>query len=678
MKQPIRKAFAVLTAGVILLAGVLAACSKPSQPTEAVVSAVPTEKVTIEAPEKELISFTVTDGEGNVLTLIPVYNTDANTVIAGYVSSVKDKNGKALKEGEHPALGHLIGITQQGNKLTPDTAENGALLLIEAYADEKGTLLAMQDVKDLNQNADNLEFLKLNFAEDANGISRYMVEYTAVPVVKKQDGTASATVDGKRQTVQAVDETNTRVREKAESDRKKNEQVQKEKGTSKKETTTKKKKEKKKTDDKQDAENKDSEDKKDTPAEEPEEDTTAQEEPRLGIVLLPNRTAKTDAGGVDIATGSVTITQPGDYEITSDTDVWHGQIIVRLPNTEKAEIAFRNVNIQNDTTNIIQIIDTSIDENRGFLEAETGLDEYASDYVEALSEYDMAPNVQLSFPEGTHSSFTTTVNSHTGVLYNESKLIIKGHGRAEFGSVRNCNNAICSTKSIKIRNLHLTLSTPQNTNTSVLDKATGSAKGIFSYSRVTVESGTVDIQTNGDGIRCQKFEILDGTANIRSSACDGIDADDMIKIEGGSIRVTASEKSSFKVRRINNTEKGYVKGRVRPDKEDTFAINGGSVYAESKRVSTVQPESKQPSLSCRIVKPSAGTQAAALEVKTPAVISIDGVKSSSVKCTKFLYSAPSLTAGKLYEASAGGNSTKMTEKDWNKKVGTIRIISSNR
>ena len=642
---------------LMILALVFAACSAAqSTAGEGEGATVLTEPATVEAPEEALISFEVTDAQGNVLSLIPIYNADAVTVIAGYVESAKDKNGNALTAEQLPVIGCIIGVTAGESGITADTDSEGQLLLLETYADENGVLLAMKDVKDLNQNADTEEYLKLNLVTDANGMTHYMVEYTAVGVTKKQEGAATVTIDGKKTEANAVNADNQAVANKFAEDKKKNEAQE---AANKSTTTTT------------------TQPATEQPTQPPTEPSTnAPEEPKLGIVLQANRTAKSDAPGVAIETGVVTITEPGDYEITSDTDIWHGQIIIKLPNTEKAEIAFRNVNIQNNTSNIIQILDTSIDEDRSFLDAESGMDEYASDYVEILSEYDMAPNVQLSFPEGTSSTFITTANSHTGVLYNESKLIIKGHGNAEFSSVRNPNNGICSTKSIKIRNVHLQLTTPQSENTSVLDKATGSAKGIFSYSKVTVESGNLSVKSNGDCIRCQKFEIQDGAIDIASSACDGIDADDMIVINGGSVKAIALQKHSFKVRRINNTEKGYIKGRVRAEKGDTFEINAGTVIGESKRISTVQPSSSQASLSCRIVKPSAGTEAALLETKTPDYIAIDGVKSSANKCTKFLYSSSSLSSGTLYSASTGNNSAQMTAADWNSNVGTVKVISA--
>ncbi len=787
------KTITVLLALLTAVAIVFAACTAGQPPAKEVAAeqSMTTELVTIEAPPEEVISFTVTDAAGNVLSLIPIYNADAVSIVAGYAESATDAAGNQLTPQQLSAIGSIIGVTAKDNTLTADTDADGNPLIIESYADSEGLLIAMKDVKDLNQNADTEEFLKLNLATDANGILRYMVEYTAVAVVSKKEGEATVVLDGQKQQVSAVDASDTAVAQKMQQDKQQNEKQQEEnrqqvslisatsetdssvadtgmttavgpasttvpggnapsttvQGTTGASTTAQSGETPSATaptgdntptspsqpsgsdtdstevptpsnaptqpspsdtgsgnqpgnggdnssgsggekpsdtggNTPSDTDSGNQSGNENPPAEEedtqPSTETTSaapEEEPKLGIVLLPNRTAKSDAPGVSVTTGAVTITQPGDYEITSETDVWHGQIIIRLPNTEKAEVAFRNVAIQNDTTNIIQIIDSSIDEDRSFLEAESGLDEYASDYVEMLSEYDMAPNVQLSFPEGTSSSFTTTVNSHTGVLYNESKLIIKGHGNATFSSVRNPNNCICSTKSIKIRNVHLSLNTPQSESTSVLDKATGSAKGIFSYSRITVESGTLTVRTNGDGIRCQKLDMLDGSVDIKSSACDGIDADDMIVIGGGNIRVTAFEKYAYKVRRINNTDKGYVKGRARPDKGDTFEINGGTVIGESKRISTVQPSSAQASLSCRIVKPSAGTNAALLETKTPDYISIEGVKTSENKCTKFLYSAASLKAGKLYSVSAGGNTTQMTAADWNSTAGTARVIS---
>ncbi len=400
--------------------------------------------------------------------------------------------------------------------------------------------------------------------------------------------------------------------------------------------------------------------------------TTEPEPVYIDIVLLKNGKAKCSSPNVSLAASEVLIEKAGDYRITQSTGgkPWHGQIILKLKNTEKAELRFENVNIEYNSNNIIQLIDKSIKTNRSFLETESAT---AEDEIKDIADNDLAPNVQLSFPEGTKSIIVTTANSVTGALYNESKLTIKGHGTATFESRKNANNCICSTKSIKIRNLNLNLITAQHDNTSTLASNTGSARGIYSYSKVTLESGTLNVQSNGDGIRCDEFDALGGTANIKSSACDGIDADDAIVISGGAITSTALEKSSFKVRRINNTENGAPKG-VREGKGDTFAINGGIVRGESKRITTVQKVSKQPSITCKIVKPSRGTSAAATESKVPAIIEIKNLKKSSNKCTKFLYSSSAVTKNKEYTATANGKTAK---SEWNGTVAIIDIESTN-
>ncbi|MCR5208215.1 MAG: carbohydrate-binding domain-containing protein [Eubacterium sp.] len=399
--------------------------------------------------------------------------------------------------------------------------------------------------------------------------------------------------------------------------------------------------------------------------------TTEPEITYIDIVLQKNRKAKCSSPNVMLSTGEVLIEKPGDYRITSTTDDWHGKIIVKLKNSEKAELRFENVKITNNSRSIIELIDKSITTSRSFLETES---ETASDEIKDISDNDLAPNVQLSFPEGTKSYFQTSANSVTGVLYNESKLTIKGHGSATFASIKAANNCICSTKSIKIRNLSLNLTTAQNENTSTMASATGSARGIFSYSKVTLESGSLYAKTNGDALRCDEFIAESGSASLTSSACDAIDADDAIVINGGTITCTALEKACFKVRRINNTEIGAPKGCVRTA-ADTFAINGGTVRGEGKRITTVQGSaSKQPSITCKIVKPSRGTEAAALESKVPAIIEIKGVKKSSNKCTKFLYSSSGITKNKEYEATANGKKAKTA---WKGSAAVIDIESTN-
>lgn len=400
----------------------------------------------------------------------------------------------------------------------------------------------------------------------------------------------------------------------------------------------------------------------------------------IGIVLQKNGAADCSSSNVTVSSGKVQIDKPGDYLIKSTTKTWHGQIIVKLKKTEKAHIKFENVNIESESCNVLQFLDADVKSDRTFIEAETTSGTAADDQISDISESESAPNVSISFPEGTSSTFKSVAGGNTGIIYNESKLTVKGRGNCTLTcDIRKANNCICSTKSITIKNVNLNMTTAQHENTESLAKTSGSAKGIFSYSKVNVESGVININSNGDCIRCDSFYQIGGTMNIKSSACDAIDADDAIEVSGGSIKAVALSKYSFKVRRVDNSESAR-KGGVRSGKGDGFRINGGIVVGESKKISSLnsvyqsnKKGSSQASISCRIVKQNAGGSSAANEAKTPGVFSISGLnKESSNSCTKYLYSSSKVKKGTEYKVTANGNSANVT---WSGNYGEARVIS---
>lgn len=409
------------------------------------------------------------------------------------------------------------------------------------------------------------------------------------------------------------------------------------------------------------------------------------------ITLQKNGNASCQSEKVSINSsgyGTVTINSPGDYIIKSDVDVWHGQIIVKLKNTENADIRLENVNIATQNANAIQIIDSSIDSNRSFIEADVSsgnagagdADNTLQDAMKEVAKQSKAPNVSLSFPTGTSSSFSTVSNNISGVLYNESKLTIKGNGKVTFESKKNRNNAIASTKSVSFKNVDATLITPANESTSALS----SARGIFCYSKVNVESGNLTIKSNGDGIRCEEFNSADGTTNIKSSASDGIDADDAINITGGKVTVEALQKSCLKVRRVNNQEKlNEGKTGVKSDDginkpDHTFKIDGGTVVAMGKNITTLksvksgQTTSKQASIVCKSVKANGSEEA-----KKAINFSIKGSgvnASSGAKCIKYLYSSPSVDSSKEYTVSSSGYSAEKVV--FTGKAGVAKITAT--
>ena len=308
------------------------------------------------------------------------------------------------------------------------------------------------------------------------------------------------------------------------------------------------------------------------------------------------------------------------------------------------------------------------------------------DAIKQIAESNMAPNVDLVFPTGTSSTFHSTANSYTGVIYNESKLTLKGNGSLTVESRTNADNCLCSTKSVTIKNLTLDMTTAANTSTHKLAAASGSAKGIFSYGKVTIESGNVSIKTNGDAIRCDDFYCKGGVASIVSSACDAIDTDDRIHISGGNITSVALEKSSFKVRRVNNTVNGVADTnlKVRLDENnqirDYFKITAGTVVGESKKLTEVTI-ADQANILAKIKKSTSTSSTdgaiSADDSSRRQIITIKNssgalVKASQNKCTKFLYSSYALSENEEYKA-VGDSTTTSAKVKFSTKIGTAKI-----
>lgn len=399
--------------------------------------------------------------------------------------------------------------------------------------------------------------------------------------------------------------------------------------------------------------------------------TTAPAPTAININLTKNGNAQCSSSNVTVdapngleTQGIVYIEKGGEYVITSSTDTWHGQIVIKLANTESANIRFENVNITTTKANAIKILDTNITAERTFIEADapsnsTGdTDNALRDEMKQVAKQQKAPNVDLSFPTGTASSFQTSSNSLSGAIYNESKLTIKGNGNVNITTTTNRNNTICSTKSVTFKNVNATLTTPGYGSTASLS----SARGIFTFSKVYVESGKLTIHSNGDGIRCEEFNSSGGTTTINSSACDGIDADDTISISGGTVKSTALEKSAFKVRRVNNQE-ALSKGdkTIKPDDgivkaNHTFKIDGGTVIGEGKNMTSpkkraqIQSLSSQPAIYCKSTK-SATSEVAKISLSYTIKHGSTAIASSSAECIKFLYSSPNINTKDSYTVS---------------------------
>ena len=637
----------------ILLCLVMALCACTQQSATTAVTdtsdeaaAQAAETTTVKSVEASEISlYEVKDGDYTI-KISPIYQKDGKTVAAAYILSVKDKNNKEVTAKDFPALLSVVAATSSTNAITLTKDKSKNYITVKSYSDEKGNLLIIQDAGDVNKNGKTDEFLQLTKVTNDKGSTHYLLTDTVVQIVT-EDNTVYAIIGGKKVKIDVVNSKNTKVKAKIENDSKE-----------------------KKTDSK--TGNKNSESKSSTTK---KTETSTEKTDTYGkIVLLKNGGAKTSVEGVTTSQNEVLITRGGDYLITSETDTWHGGIKIQLKNTEEADIRFENVDISYNKGNIIQILDSSDSVERDFIEAEAN--ENSVDYddlndaMDELSDVKSAPNVSLTFPTGTTSNFECSSNIITGVIYNESKLEIKGNGKVNISATANANNVICSVKSVTFKNVTAHL---QSAAYGVTDSIGGS-KGIFSYNKVNVDSGNVTIHSNGDAVRCARFYQEGGTFTANSSAADGIDAESSINIDGGKSTVTALNKSSYKVRRVNiqerwdNGERVNKNDAIRDGKGDGFYIKGGTVKGESKKISDYKMHASQETIVCRTVKVTKGS---ASETKTPVKWNVASLASSSNPCVKFIYSSPSVS-NKNYDVKVNGT-TKDYEWKWSGNYGACYV-----
>ena len=640
----------------IILAISFASCIKKAEPAAVSTTAAPetttAAEVTaaaVEVKSEEISFYDAKDSEGNTLKLSPIYAKDGKTVVAAYIVSATSKDKKALDSKAFPLLNSVVAATssEKGIALTYDASKK--LVKVESYADKNGNMIAIQDVGDANKNGNKTEYLKLTKKTNEKGSVHYLLTDEVVEV-KKENGKTVVVDKGKKTEVKTVDSKNKTVADKTKKD-------------------TASDKEKKQQDEKKDSTT---------------SSNTPEEKAYINIVLKKNGKASCSSSKVEIKTNEVIINEPDDYKITSETDEWHGGIKVKLKNTEEAELRFEDVNISYNKGNIIQLIDESDTSDRSFIETEVTGETMAqiiaenSVSVENLSDRESAPNVSLTFPTGTSSKFESSAKLTTGVIYNESKLTIKGNGKASLVAHADTNNVISSSKSITVKNLNLYL---ESAGAGISQGFShGGARGIHSFGKVNVESGTLSINTNGDAIRCDSFKMTGGSANVVSSACDGIDADDAVLIEGGSLKVKALDKTGIKVRRVNiqdiidsyeaageSVSAKLKKDGIRADKEDGFRINGGTVRAECKKTSTPR-DTKQKVIICKSSRKKDGSEE---DTKKPLKWQIGSLASSENMCIKFLYSSSKVT-NKEYTITT--NDSKMVPTwNWNKNVGTVNL-----
>ncbi len=560
-----KKTISILLAAVIT-ATAFTACSKQEGKPAAespsnVVEVTDADDGSEETVDTEDTTFEVTDKDGNILTLIPIYHSDGTTIIAGYVEAVKDKDGKSLDEKSYAYLKQVIAVEsdEEGNfsiKMADDKP-----VTLTALVDDKGNVIALQDALDLDNDKDVTEYFKATTtADSANNLFIRLDKddkgnLVNVTVETKKEGNKTVTQvktnDGKTQTVNKSNETKNL----------KEYHPPKKPG----ETTTKKKDETttKKPSDENPTKPNGGNNTPVTPDPTPTVDYTA-------IILKKNGEIACDASNVTVsgsaATGGIEVVVNGagehsKYYVTSETDTFYGQMEFRFHIDEDVEVKFNDVRLNADKKTALKFTDADREKDKENDGEEIGTGGSIGSGVEVA-----APKVELSFTGS--NSFKANGSGKNGTIYSECKLAIKGHGSATIDGGQNLSG-ICSTESMSIKNATLNI--------------TSAAKqGISCDRKVTVNGGaTININSKGDGIHCNKFlyngyNTTDGKSTItinslyNTGCADGIDTDDYIIINGGDLFITAlSEyKYALKVRKVINLN---PKGQ--------FEINGGLVEA---------------------------------------------------------------------------------------------------
>ncbi len=520
------------------------------------------EEVTVEQDDDDAISvnmlsedegdtFELTDRAGNTLTLVPIYGCDGATMIAAYVQTVKDSDDNELDSTAYPELHAVLQIKQENDTYSLVYGDGDKLVTIDAQADENGYIVAMQDTMDYDGDGDTTEYFKVVTKLDATSHLFIKLESEDnktpinVTVEKASDGTATVTdKEGNTTKTTSTTEAKKDLTQVVEDDKKKKEEETQNESTS------------------------------DDPTEPSSSDIPTVEGYTV-IVLSTNGTVKTNADNVTVEGGTlvggseVHIDGAGDnskYYITSDTSTFLGQIVVELSVEDDVEVKFNNVNINTQKKTAIKLVNKDAVENKESDTEGSGSAELGTTGTAVTNT--AVPRCELSFT-GTNS-IQANGSGNNGSIYSECKLGIKGHGTVTVDGGSSLSG-ICSTESITIKNTTLNI--------------TSRAKqGISCDKKVTINSGaTVNIESKGDGIHCNKFE-LDGVdadgisadsvvniSSIYSTECaDGIDADNEVIIDGGTLNITAltSDKYGIKVRKvIKGASNGY------------FEINGGKVNA---------------------------------------------------------------------------------------------------
>lgn len=215
-------------------------------------------------------------------------------------------------------------------------------------------------------------------------------------------------------------------------------------------------------------------------------------------ILLSGSSASVSGTGAEAENGIVTITEGGTYEISGTLE--DGQICVKAPD-EDVTLILKNVSVTSSSGSPFVILE--------------------------------ANSVTLSLPDGTESTLTDNETYDSGedvdaCLYSKADLTIEGTGTLTVNA--NCKNGITGKDTLTIRDSTLSV--------------TAANHGITGKDSLTAENASLTVQSGGDAIRSTNNEdgalgfiiLTDCTLDL-TTAEDGVQAETVLTIDGGSYAI---------------------------------------------------------------------------------------------------------------------------------------------
>ncbi len=215
-------------------------------------------------------------------------------------------------------------------------------------------------------------------------------------------------------------------------------------------------------------------------------------------ILLSGSSASVSGTGAEAENGIVTITEGGTYEISGTLE--DGQICVKAPD-EDVTLILKSVSVTSSSGSPFVILE--------------------------------ANSVTLSLPDGTESTLTDneTYDSDEDAdacLYSKADLTIEGTGTLTVNA--NYKNGITGKDTLTIRDSTLSV--------------TAANHGITGKDSLTAENASLTVQSGGDAIRSTNnedgalgFILLTDCALDLTAAEDGVQAETVLTIDGGSYAI---------------------------------------------------------------------------------------------------------------------------------------------